>query len=78
MSEVRTLEGYRAVVLGAPFSLKGWHKDAQRFLDQFPASLSPSTIGACSAGLGIGTGKRFRLGSLDHLYSMPYRLTESS
>jgi menaquinone-dependent protoporphyrinogen oxidase len=30
MQEVRTLEGYRAVVLGAPLYVGRWHKDAQR------------------------------------------------
>jgi len=32
MRKVRTLEGYRAVVLGAPLYIGSWHKDAQRFL----------------------------------------------
>lgn len=30
--EVRTLEGYGAVVLGAPLIMYHWHKDARRFL----------------------------------------------
>lgn len=30
MNKVRTLDGYRAVVLGAPLYIGRWHKDAQR------------------------------------------------
>jgi menaquinone-dependent protoporphyrinogen oxidase len=32
MREVRTLEGRRAVILGAPLYIGHWHKDVQRFL----------------------------------------------
>lgn len=32
MRKVRSLAGYAVVVLGAPFYLGGWHKDAQEFL----------------------------------------------
>jgi menaquinone-dependent protoporphyrinogen oxidase len=32
LSEVRSLEGYSAVVMGAPLFLFKWHKDALRFL----------------------------------------------
>ena len=37
--QVRTLEGYRAVVLGAPLYIGSWLKDAQRFLTQHQAAL---------------------------------------
>ena len=32
--EVRTLEGYSALVLGAPLYMFRWHKDARRFLSR--------------------------------------------
>jgi len=32
--EVRTLEGYDAVVLGAALYMYRWHKDARRFLSR--------------------------------------------
>jgi menaquinone-dependent protoporphyrinogen oxidase len=34
MREVRTLEGYDAVVLGAALYMYRWHKDARRFLSR--------------------------------------------
>jgi menaquinone-dependent protoporphyrinogen oxidase len=37
--QVRTLEGYRAVVLGAPLYIGSWLKDAQRFLAKHQAAL---------------------------------------
>lgn len=46
MQKVRTLEGYRAVVLGAPLYMGRWHKDAKRFLSQHREALMerPVTI----------------------------------
>jgi menaquinone-dependent protoporphyrinogen oxidase len=38
LHEVRTLEGYDGVVLGAPM-IMGWHRDAQRFLKKHRAAL---------------------------------------
>lgn len=40
MRKVRTLEGYRAVVPGAPIYFGSLHKDAQRFLSQHRQALS--------------------------------------
>ena len=37
--EVRALDGYRAVVLGAPLYMFHWHKDAHRFLARFQRAL---------------------------------------
>jgi len=34
IGKIRTLEGYSAVVLGAPLYMFHWHKDALRFLSQ--------------------------------------------
>jgi menaquinone-dependent protoporphyrinogen oxidase len=46
MRKVRTLEGYRAVVLGAPLYMFHWHKDALQFLARHRAALTarPVTI----------------------------------
>lgn len=38
--EVKSLQGVRAVVLGAPLLMVRWHKDALRFLDRFRGELS--------------------------------------
>ena len=40
MRKVRTLAGYRAVVLGAPLYMFHWHKDALRFLSQHREALT--------------------------------------
>jgi menaquinone-dependent protoporphyrinogen oxidase len=39
MKKVRTLEGYRAVVLGAALYMYRWHKDARRFLSRHRKAL---------------------------------------
>jgi menaquinone-dependent protoporphyrinogen oxidase len=39
MQEVRTLERYRAVVLGAPLYIGSWHKKAQSFLSRYEKTL---------------------------------------
>jgi len=39
VKEVQTLEGYSAVVLGAPM-IAGWHRDAMRFLKRHKEALS--------------------------------------
>jgi menaquinone-dependent protoporphyrinogen oxidase len=39
MNNVVSLQGYRAVVVGAPFYLGGWHGDAESFLDRHQAKL---------------------------------------
>jgi menaquinone-dependent protoporphyrinogen oxidase len=39
VTEVQSLEGYTAVVLGAPM-IAGWHRDAMRFLKQHKAELA--------------------------------------
>ena len=60
MRKVRTLEGYHAVVLGAPLYIGSWHKDAQRFLSrhrealmqQPPESIRPESIRVAIFTLG--------------------------
>ena len=44
MRKVRTLEGYRAIVLGAPIYFGSFHKDAQRFLSQRRQALSEQPV----------------------------------
>ena len=47
MRKVRSLAGYAVVVLGAPFYLGAWHKDAQEFLARHREALgeqSPAAI----------------------------------
>ena len=40
LREVRSLEGYQAVVMGAPLFMFHWHKDALRFLSRHHKILS--------------------------------------
>ena len=44
MRKVRTLEQYRAVVLGAPLYMFHWHKDARRFLARHPQDLTARSV----------------------------------
>jgi menaquinone-dependent protoporphyrinogen oxidase len=44
MRKVRTLEGYGAVVLGAPLYIGSLHKDARRFLAQHREALSKRPV----------------------------------
>jgi len=48
--DVRALEGYRAVVLGAPLYIGRWLKDAQRFLARFQAGLAQRSVAVFSLG----------------------------
>jgi len=48
--QVRTLEGYRAVVLGAPLYIGRWLKDAHRFLARHQASLSDRPVAIFTLG----------------------------
>jgi menaquinone-dependent protoporphyrinogen oxidase len=43
-SKVRTLEGYTAVVLGAPLYMFRWHKDALRFLSRHREALTERPV----------------------------------
>ncbi len=47
---VRTLVGYTAIVLGAPFYMFHWHKDARRFLARFQRKLTSGLPIAIFAG----------------------------
>jgi len=48
--QVRTLEGYRAIVLGAPLYIGSWLKDAQRFLTQHQAALAKLPVAIFTLG----------------------------
>jgi menaquinone-dependent protoporphyrinogen oxidase len=56
MRKVRTLEGYSAVVLGAPLFMFHWHQDALRFLSQHRKALSGAIPVAIFAGGPFGSG----------------------
>jgi menaquinone-dependent protoporphyrinogen oxidase len=53
--QVRTLEGYQAVVLGAPLYMFRWHKDALRFLARHRQTLASGLPVAVFAGGPIET-----------------------
>jgi menaquinone-dependent protoporphyrinogen oxidase len=48
--KVRTLEGYRAVVMGAPIYFGSLHKDAQRFLARYRESLTERPVAIFALG----------------------------
>jgi menaquinone-dependent protoporphyrinogen oxidase len=50
MSKVRTLEGYTAVVLGAPLYMFRWHKDAMRFLSRHRQALMERPVAVFALG----------------------------
>ena len=47
---VRSLEGYRAIVLGAPLYIGSWLKDAQRFLTNHQAALANMPVAVFTLG----------------------------
>lgn len=53
---VRTLDGYNAVVLGAPLYMFHWHKDAPHFLSQHQRVLISGLPIAIFAGGPFGSG----------------------
>lgn len=50
MKKVRTLEGYAAVVLGAPFYYGLWHKEAQNFLAHNEEGLTKRPLAVFALG----------------------------
>jgi menaquinone-dependent protoporphyrinogen oxidase len=48
--EVRSLEGYGAVVLGAPLYMFRWHKDTLRFLSRYRQALSGRPVAIFALG----------------------------
>ena len=53
---VRKLEGYSALVLGAPLYMFHWHKDARHFLSQHRKILADNLPVAIFAGGPFGSG----------------------
>ncbi len=58
--KVRTLEGYRAVVLGAPLYLFHWHKDALGFLSRHRNALLQTPLAIFALGPINNVEKEFR------------------
>jgi menaquinone-dependent protoporphyrinogen oxidase len=50
LREVRTLAGYRAVVLGAPLFMFHWHKDALSFLSRHREALMERPVAVFALG----------------------------
>ena len=50
VKQVKTLDGYRAVVVGAPLYIGSWLKDAQRFLTQQRIALEKLPVAIFSLG----------------------------
>jgi menaquinone-dependent protoporphyrinogen oxidase len=50
LKNVRTLEGYDAVVLGAPLYILHWHKDALRFLSSHREALAARPVAVFALG----------------------------
>lgn len=50
MRKVRTLEGFRASVLGAPLYIGRWHKDARRFLSRHQEALTQRPVAIFTLG----------------------------
>lgn len=48
--ETKSLEGYQAVVLGAPLQMNHWHKEAHRFLERHRQALSDVPAAAFAVG----------------------------
>ncbi len=65
-SEVRTLEGYGAVVLGAALYAGQWHQDARRFLKRQRTALSERPIAIFALG-PLSSAEKERQGSREQL-----------
>jgi menaquinone-dependent protoporphyrinogen oxidase len=66
MQEVRTLDKYRAVVLGAPLYMFHWHKDARHFLSRHREALSGRPVAIFALGPINNEEKEFQ-GSREQL-----------
>lgn len=58
MHDVRTLTGYRAVVLGAPLYMFRWHKDARRFVVRYRTALAELPAAVFALGPLPGTHEK--------------------
>ncbi|HEV2583932.1 MAG TPA: flavodoxin domain-containing protein [Ktedonobacteraceae bacterium] len=64
--EVRSLDGYGAVVLGAALYMGRWHKDARRFLKRHRAALSQRQVAIFALG-PLSAAEEDRRGSREQL-----------
>jgi menaquinone-dependent protoporphyrinogen oxidase len=60
MKQVRTLEGYAAVVLGAPLYMFRWHGDAKRFLSRHRQALTARPVAVFALGPFHEDAKEFQ------------------
>jgi menaquinone-dependent protoporphyrinogen oxidase len=60
MRDVRTLDQYRAVVLGAPLYMFHWHKDALHFLARHRAALTARPVAIFALGPFHAEEKEFQ------------------
>lgn len=60
MRDVRTLEGYRTVVLGAPLYMFHWHKDALHFLARYREALTKRPVAVFALGPFHAEEKEFQ------------------
>lgn len=60
MRQVRTLDQYRAIMLGAPLYMFHWHKDALRFLARHRAALSARPVAIFALGPFHAEEKEFQ------------------
>lgn len=50
MREIRTVEPYNAVVMGAPLQMFKWHKDAHHFLSRYRRALTEMPVAVFALG----------------------------
>lgn len=62
LKAVQTLEGYQAVVLGAPLFIFKWHDDAHRFLKRHRAALAQRRVAVFALG-PLGSSEEAMRGS---------------
>lgn len=67
MRDVRTLEGYHAVVLGAPLYIGHWHKDALQFLSQHREALTKLPVAIFALGPATTGNEQEWQGSRENL-----------
>lgn len=58
MRRVRTLTGYRAIVLGAPLYMFRWHKDARYFVARYRTALAELPTAVFALGPLPGTDEK--------------------